>query len=160
LQPLDLYAKIEEYLDFEEEVKYLHNTIKSLVLEKKPDTHIDIGCGQGEFSKDLNSLGIKTLGVDLSKKQIQIATSKGIDAKCIDIADIEEKFDLATAIFDVINYLPNEYIKTFLQNSYNLLNPNGYFIFDVNTLFGFEEVAQGTLTIDVDDKFIAIDANF
>ncbi|MCB9096387.1 MAG: hypothetical protein H6630_01880 [Arcobacter sp.] len=32
--------------------------------------------------------------------------------------------------------------------------------FDGNSYFGFEEVAQGTITIDLEDKFIAIDANF
>ena len=30
----------------------------------------------------------------------------------------------------------------------------------MNSYFGFDEVAQGTITIDVEDKFIAIDANF
>ena len=35
-----------------------------------------------------------------------------------------------------------------------------YFIFDINSLYGFENVAQGTLNIENDDNFIAIDANF
>ena len=41
-----------------------------------------------------------------------------------------------------------------------VLNLNAYFIFDVNTYFGFDEVAQGTINIDIEDKFIAIDAFF
>ena len=41
-----------------------------------------------------------------------------------------------------------------------MLNKNGYCIFDINSLYGFDNVAQGTLTIDSDDRFIAIDAHF
>ena len=158
--PLDLYASIEEYLEFDEEVSYLYDTIKNIVVSKQPNTLIDIGCGQGEFCKLISSQGIQTTGVDLSSKQIEIASAKGVNAQCIDIKNIQEKHDCATAVFDVINYLPSGYIEEFLTHSYNLLNDGGYFIFDINSLYGFEEVAQGTLNIDLEDKFIAIDANF
>ena len=160
MQALELYATIEEYLDFEDEVHHLYKTIGHTVLSKEPKTLIDIGCGQGEFCHIMELNGIKTLGVDLSKTQVEIAVSKGTNAKCIDIKDIKETFDCATATFDVINYIPNDYIADFLQQSYELLKPNGYFIFDINSLYGFDTVAQGTLNIDNDDNFIAIDANF
>ncbi len=160
MQTLDLYATIEEYLDFDDEIDNLYTCIKDIVVSNKPKSLIDIGCGQGEFCKRISSFGIDTLGVDLSAKQIEIITSKGIKAKCIDIKDINEKYDCATAVFDVINYMSKDYIKEFLTNSYNLLNNNGYFIFDINSLYGFEEIAQGTLNIDIQDKFIAIDAVF
>ncbi|MEA3554936.1 MAG: methyltransferase domain-containing protein [Campylobacterota bacterium] len=160
MQPLDLYASIEEYLEFDDEIQTLYNAIASIAILKNPKTLIDIGCGQGEFCKLISSKGIKTFGVDLSAKQIEIAKSKNIDAKCIDIKDIKEKYDCATAVFDVVNYLPKDYIKSFLTHSYNLLNDDGYFIFDINSLYGFDEVAQGTLNIDNEDKFIAIDANY
>ncbi|MEA2050591.1 MAG: class I SAM-dependent methyltransferase [Campylobacterota bacterium] len=160
MQPLDLYATIEQYLEFDEEISVLYSAIKNIVVDIWPNSLIDIGCGQGDFCKLLNDNGIDTLGVDLSAKQIEIASLKGIISKCIDIKDIKEKYDCATAVFDVINYLSRDYIKEFLQNTYNLLNDGGYFIFDINSLYGFDEVAQGTLNIDTDDKFIAIDANF
>ena len=160
MQPLDLYATIEEHLDFKEEIEHLYNSIAHIVFAINPKTVIDIGCGQGNFCQILESNNIKSFGVDLSEKQIEIAKSKGINAQCIDIKDSQEKFDCATAVFDVINYIPKNSLKEFLKHTYNLLELNGYFIFDINTYYGFEEVAQGTLTIDLDDKFIAIDANF
>ncbi|MEA3384372.1 MAG: class I SAM-dependent methyltransferase [Campylobacterota bacterium] len=160
MQALNLYATIEEYLDFNEEISHLYNSIKDIAVSKKPKTLIDIGCGQGEFCKLMTSYGIDTSGVDLSSKQIDIAISKGVKAQCIDIKEIDTKYDCATAVFDVINYIPKAYIYDFLSASYNLLNDDGYFIFDINSFFGFSEVAQGTLNIDVNEKFIAIDANF
>ncbi|MEA3352757.1 MAG: class I SAM-dependent methyltransferase [Campylobacterota bacterium] len=160
MHSLDLYALVEEHLGFEEEIKTLYSNIKELVLETKPAALIDIGCGQGEFCKAVQEEGIKVLGVDLSQKQIDAAQKKGVDAQCIDIKDINQKYDCATAVFDVINYLPRNYIKEFLAHTYNLLNENGYFIFDINSFFGFEDIAQGSLNIDTEKKFIAIDAHF
>ena len=160
MQPLDLYASIEQYLGFEDEVHELYKAIAFEAIQKEPKTLIDIGCGQGEFCRIMEHNGIKTLGVDLSSKQIEIAKSKGIDAQCMDIKDITQKFDCATAVFDVINYLPKDYIASFLGYVYRLLEKGGYFIFDINSLHGFEDIAQGTLNIDIEEKFIAIDANF
>ena len=160
MQALDLYGTIEEYLDFEDEVHHLYRTMGHTVLSKDPKTLIDIGCGQGEFCHIMDLNGIKTLGVDLSSKQIEIAVSKGTNAKCIDIKDIKETFDCATATFDVINYIPQSHIKEFLKNCYDVLNDKGNFIFDINSLYGFDNIAQGTLNIELKDKFIAIDANF
>ena len=160
MQALDLYGSIEEYFDFEDEIHHLYKTIGHTVLSKNPKTLIDIGCGQGEFCHIMDINGIKTFGVDLSEKQIEIAVSKGTNAKCIDIKNVTDTFDCATATFDVINYIPKEFIKEFLKNSYDVIKSKGHFIFDINSLYGFDNVAQGTLNIDTEDKFIAIDANF
>ena len=160
MQPLDLYASIEEYLDFDEQIDTLYKKIASVVLSKGITNLIDIGCGQGEFIKLLEHNGIDSFGVDLSAKQIQIASSKGLNVKCVDIKDIKAKYSCATAVFDVINYLNSDYLIEFLTHTYNLLEDDGYFIFDINSNFGFSEVAIGALTIDIGEKFIAIDANF
>jgi SAM-dependent methyltransferase len=160
LQALDLYAQVEQYLGFEDEIHELYKTFGHLVLSKEPKTLIDIGCGQGEFCYVMGYNGVKAFGVDLSKKQIEIAKQKDVDVQCVDIKDIKTKYDCATAVFDVINYIPKQDLKAFLTHSYNLLNTNGYFIFDINSLFGFEEIATGTLNIELDDRFIAIDANY
>lgn len=157
---LDLYAKVESYLDFEEEVYTLHKEFLRFVMVNDLDNIIDIGCGQGYFLENLKVNKKKYLGIDLSIEQIKVCQEKGLNAKAIDLKDVKEKFDCATAIFDVLNYIPKNELKIFLEQTYEILNQDAYFIFDVNSYFGFDEVAQGTITIDVEDKFIAIDANF
>ena len=157
---LDLYAKVEPYLDFEEEVYTLHKEFLRFVMVNDLDNIIDIGCGQGYFLENLKVNKKKYFGIDLSVEQIKVCQEKNLNAKAIDLKDVKEKFDCATAIFDVLNYIPKNELKIFLEQTYEILNQNAYFIFDVNSYFGFDEVAQGTITIDVEDKFIAIDANF
>ncbi|WP_323588545.1 class I SAM-dependent DNA methyltransferase [Aliarcobacter butzleri] len=157
---LDLYAKVEPYLDFEEEVYTLHKEFLRFVMVNDLDNIIDIGCGQGYFLENLKVNKKKYFGIDLSVEQIKVCQEKNLNAKAIDLKDVKEKFDCATAIFDVLNYISKNELKRFLEQTYEILNQNAYFIFDVNSYFGFDEVAQGTITIDVEDKFIAIDANF
>lgn len=157
---LDLYAKVEPYLDFEEEVYTLHKEFLRFVMVNDLDNIIDIGCGQGYFLENLKVNKKKYFGIDLSVEQIKVCQEKNLNAKAIDLKDVKEKFDCATAIFDVLNYISKNELKIFLEQTYEILNQNAYFIFDVNSYFGFDEVAQGTITIDIEDKFIAIDANF
>ena len=157
---LDLYAKIEPYLDFEEEVYTLHKEFLRFVMVNDLNNIIDIGCGQGYFLENLKVNKKKYFGIDLSVEQIKVCQAKGLNAQAIALGEVKEKFDCATAIFDVLNYIPKAEIKTFLKEANHVLNQGAYFIFDVNSYFGFDEIAQGCITIDVEDKFIAIDANF
>lgn len=158
---LDLYSKIEPYLEFDEAVIKLHKEYLTFIFENNLDNILDIGCGQGYFLENLNVNRKKSFGIDLSAKQIEICKQKGIlNCKCLDLKDVKQKYDCATAIFDVINYINPKDLQKFFENTYKILNKDTYFIFDVNSLFGFEEVAQGSINIDLKDKFIAIDAIF
>ena len=157
---LDLYSKIEPYLDFEDEVYTLHKQFMEFVMVNDLDNIIDIGCGQGYFLDNLKINGKKAFGTDLSVEQIKVCKAKGLDAKAIPLNEVEEKYDCATAIFDVLNYMDKNYLESFIKDVNLVLNQGGYFVFDVNSYFGFDEIAQGCITIDLKDKFIAIDAVF
>lgn len=157
---LNLYAQIEPYLGFEDEIYSLHKLFLRFIMENDLDNILDIGCGQGYFLQNLQINQKKYLGVDLSSEQINACLEKGLNAKNLDIKDLNQKFDCIVAIFDVLNYIKKPDLKTFLENVSNLLNKDAYFLFDINTLYGFEEIAQGSLNLDFDDKFIAIDAYF
>ena len=157
---LDLYARVEPYLDFEEEVYTLHKEFLRFIMVNELDNIIDIGCGQGYFLENLKINKKKYFGIDLSVEQIKVCQEKNLNAKAIALEDVKEKFDCATAIFDVLNYIPKEDLKAFINQTNIVLNQGAYFIFDVNSYFGFDEVAQGCISIDLKDKFISIDANF
>lgn len=157
---LNLYSKIEKHLDFQAEVEELYEAFLKICEELNVKRVIDIGCGQGEFLLSLEVSGMVAFGCDLSSEQVKVCKEKGLDVACVDISLVNDKFDCATAIFDVLNYMDKQILEKFVNDTYNLLEEGGYFIFDINTLYGFEEVAQGSLNINLEDKFIAIDAFF
>ena len=89
---LELYAKIEPYLDFKEELNYLYGCFVEKIDIQKPKSILDVGCGNGSFLYLLKELGYKnTMGIDLSHNMISIANSKGINARVIDIKNLNKK---------------------------------------------------------------------
>jgi cyclopropane fatty-acyl-phospholipid synthase-like methyltransferase len=160
LKELNLYAVIEQDLDFQEEIAKLYDAYSLLISQIEPSTLLDIGCGQGDFISLIQEQNIQTFGIDLSSHQIEVCQNKNISSACIDICEVKDSYDMATAVFDVLNYIPANRLKQFCTCTYDRLNPNGYFIFDINSLYGFEDVAQGTLSINKKDRFINIDAFF
>ncbi len=155
---LELYSKIEQYLEFEDEVVQLHKEFLSIIFQKDLDNILDVGCGQGAFLNHLKANAKNARGIDLSTEQIKVCKSFNLDASAIALEKVEERYDCLTAIFDVINYIPKDELDSFFEDANKTLNTNGYFIFDTNSLFGFEEIAQGSLNINADDKYISIDA--
>ena len=160
MNALNLYSIVEQDLDFKEEIQELYSAYELFINQLEPSSLIDIGCGQGDFLLQVAHDDMSTFGIDLSNEQIKVAKSKNINSACMDVADVKDKYDCATAMFDVLNYIDRDSLKSFIQSTYDVLNDDSYFIFDVNTLFGFEEVAQGSLNINKQDRFIGIDAYY
>ncbi|WP_281950605.1 class I SAM-dependent DNA methyltransferase [Nitrosophilus kaiyonis] len=157
---LDLYAIIEPYLGFDEEKEFLHDIYLEKLKHLNAKKVLDIGCGSGSFLLKAKKNGIDIEGIDLSKEMVKRALEKGVSAKAIDLCKLEKKYDAAVAIFDVLNYLDKKEIKRFLKCVDNVLVDGGYFICDINTLYGFKEVAQGVIAIDKEDRYIVLDAEF
>lgn len=161
MNELDLYAKVEEILGFDEAAYKLYSEILDVIdgLEIKGKKALDFGCGSGKFAKILSD-EFEVVGIDKSDLMVQKAKSLGIDARHITLDKMDEKFDLITATFDVLNYMNDSELSKFLTQIPNRLNDGGYFIFDINTLHGFSEVAQGLLYENDDENELIIDAVF
>ncbi len=159
LEALNLYAKIESMIGFDEAYERLYEIYLNELKNYSINSLLDIGCGNGNFllkvQKEYDSFGI-----DLSKSMIEIATSKGAKAKCMSLEEVDNSFDAIVAIGDVINYIKPQDLRGFLKNIEDRLNSGGVFLCDLNTLHGFEDVTAGSLVVDRDDEFLSIDAEF
>ncbi len=159
---LDLYAKVEDLLGVNEVTpilnEYYFNTLESLECK----TLLDVGCGSGGFLEEL-SLGyphIETKGIDLSPVMVEMTNAKGLNAECIDLCEFDGKFDVITAIFDMVNYLDKKSLKRFLRCIEERLEQGGHFIFDINTLYAFKVVAAGSFIKDGGERFVTIDSDY
>ncbi len=160
MKNLDLYAKIEPLIGFYEEYKYLHEEYLHILNEYPHiSTVLDVGCGNGSLLLHLQSI-YQAEGIDLSPKMVEIAKSKGVNCSCIDLKDVKNSYDAILAVADVLNYLDDDALSLFLSNVSNRLESGGIFIFDINTLFGFEEVTAGSMSVDEGDQFLSIEAEF
>ncbi len=157
---LDLYALIEPMLGFEEEKNRLYDIFLEKLSKLGIKRFLDVGCGSGSFMQKAFGRKMFCEGIDLSQEMVKRAQKKGLQASHQDICTVKKRYEAVTAVFDVINYLDQEELKRFFSCVEKVLEPGGYFLCDMNTLYGFEEVAQGALMIDQDDRFIGIEAEF
>ena len=103
---------------------------------------------------------IDAKGIDISPKMVEISQKKGLNVSCKKIEEVDEKFDVITAIADVLNYLDEDELKSFLEAVKACLNDGGYFICDINTFYGFSEVADGVMVSEDEEGFLAVEAEF
>lgn len=157
---LDLYAKAEHLLGIEEATEALYDVYRAELDAYEVKTLLDIGCGRGGFMQRLISDGVKCKGIDLSSIMVEDCKAQGLDAECIDVSDATGKYDAIVSIFDVLNFLDKDALIKFLDAVHDRLEDDGVFIADINTLFGFSNVAEGTMSRDAGDEFLNVDAVF
>ncbi len=157
---LDLYAKAEHLLGIEEATEALYDLYRSELDEYKIKTLLDVGCGRGGFMERLISDGVECKGVDLSSVMVEECKAKGLDAQCIDVSDVKGTYDAVVSIFDVLNFMDKDSLVKFLDAIASKLNDDGIFIADINTLYGFSDVAEGTMNAENDKEFLVVDAEF
>jgi SAM-dependent methyltransferase len=143
-----------EYLNddcgYEQWSQYLINTLKA---NGAGGSGVDIGCGNGYFTRALIRAGYSVSGVDISPqmldKAITLSLKEGIRAEFL-LGDITKlklngKVDFATAINDCLNYIPQEKLKTAFSKVAGCLKKGGVFIFDISTANKLKNVLGNNL---------------
>ncbi len=103
----------------------------------KPCKTIDLGCGAGNYSLYLASIGFDVTGVDISLSAVKIAKEnakkKGVRS-CFLVADvlgdlneINETFDFAYD-WEMLHHIFPENRKKYVENVYRILNPKGKYL--------------------------------
>jgi len=158
---LDLYAKVEDMLGVKEVAPKLYKEYLKILKDIEFNSLVDIGCGSGDFLALLNQIlpNIKLLGVDKSPLMVQQTKQKGLDAT-LSLNSITSQFDIATATFDMINYLEPNKIKEFFNSLEKIVKKGGYFIFDTNSYFGLSQLAVGNFIAEDKNRFLAIESFF
>lgn len=159
---LNLYAKVEDLLGVKEAAPNLYAHYLLFLNSTSFDSLLDVGCGSGDFLYQMKqALDIPhAKGIDLSPLMVAKSLELGVDAECIDLCALNVKFDVITAVFDMLNYLDKDALKQFLSCVSDRLNDGGLFLCDINTLYGFENVAVGSYIVDDERRFLTVDSDF
>ena len=159
---LDLYARVEDMLENEEAIASLYGYYYEILSQCTFDSLLDVGCGSGAYLAELlqHFPNVKAKGIDLSPVMAARAREKGLDAEAVDLCELDGTFDVITAVFDMVNYLPPQVLEGFFGCIREHLNDGGCFLFDVNTRYGFENVAVGAYIVEDESRFLAIDSDF
>ena len=116
----------------------------SMLPKLKNKVVLDLGCGYGEHCVSFIENGAsKVIGIDISKKMLEIANTenahpkiKYINIPMENIGELDVSFDVVVSSL-AIHYV--EDYKGLVRNVYNLLSKNGVFVFSqenpLNTCF-------------------------
>jgi len=161
-QALDLYAKIEGMLENEEAISELYSLYLKTLDRLSFETLLDVGCGSGGFLALVQRVFDPSIlkGIDLSPLMVARTEERGIEAEVIDLCDERRQYDVITAVFDMVNYLDADGMRRFMACVSKRLNRGGYFLCDINTEYGFAEVATGSFTAEDERQFLVIDSEY
>ncbi|MCK9479301.1 MAG: class I SAM-dependent methyltransferase [Firmicutes bacterium] len=114
---------------------------------KKPSLVLDLACGTGSITTLLAKRGYDMIGLDKSADMLAVAMQKkGSLPICYTNQDMTSfelygTVDAIVCTLDSINYvLEAEKVKKLFRLVKNYLNPNGLFIFDVNSEYKFSKI--------------------
>lgn len=138
-----------------------------LELGIEPKDLLDVACGEGTFAVGMAAQGYRVTGVDLSPQMIALASEraakadKGVDFRVEDMRTLpfEGEFDLVTCFFDSLNYLLTvEGLYEAFQGAFGALRLGGFYIFDMNTIYGLavEWMREQTYIQNEAEDFIEI----
>jgi SAM-dependent methyltransferase len=123
-------------------------------FKSKDVSIVDLGCGTGGMIQSLQENGYLNIeGVDLSEEAIKFAKNKKLDVVKGDLNDFtsfklsQEKYDVVICN-DVLIYMENEQIVTFLRQVNSILDEHGIIIINVpcfEAFRGSHDVAVGLL---------------
>lgn len=123
---------------------------------------LDLGCGTGRIAALLADAGFDMVALDMSYDMLAIAREVNADKNTLLLCQDMRAFELygtvqaAYSSFDCLNYLKNETeLKKVLRLLHNYIEPNGLFVFDVNTQYRFEHVyADNTFSYEFEDGLL------
>ncbi len=137
------YVNYTNYSDIED-IKRLHFIVNSVKrLQSTSIKILDIGCGNGNISLALGSLGFEVIGIDIDQVSIEMAKSRNVfstvsfqvlDANSFDVHDA---FD-AIVCSEVLEHLTKP--KELTEQIYKILKPGGIFIATVPNGYGPREL--------------------
>lgn len=144
-----VYDRFMEDTPYEQWTEYIKKIFKKHGLINKTNIVADLGCGTGNITERLAESGFDMIGIDISEEMLakaaEKAQEKGLDILYLN-QDMKEfelygTVDAIVSICDSINYItdPDDLYEVFRLVD-NYLEPNGLFVFDINTIYKFENV--------------------
>ncbi|NLK70978.1 MAG: class I SAM-dependent methyltransferase [Clostridiales bacterium] len=156
------YDDLTRNINYRELAKYLDILIKKY-SGKENGILLDLACGTGSISEEMSTLGYDVIGVDNSEEMLNQAIEKKFDSGlniqyiCQDMREIDMfgTIDITICMLDSINHLNSlEDVNRVFSKVSLFSEPDGLFIFDVNTKYKHEKVlANNVFIYETDDVY-------
>jgi len=135
-----------EELDYSKWADFIEESFERF-LKSKPELVLDLACGTGTMTRELARRGYDMIGVDASPDMLSEAYMNSDGERILYLNQDMRSFELYGTVgaivccLDSLNYLTADGdLERTLACAHNYLDPDGLFVFDVNTPYKFESV--------------------
>lgn len=159
----DYYHVLYQDRDFEEAEAFI-SALSNFTNLSSGSSILDLACGKGRHSLQLNQQGYNVKGVDLSSNSIEEARKKSNENLSFEVADMRvplpEKFDAVYNLFTSFGYFNStkENLKVLSAIS-QMLKPNGIFVIDfmnskkaIDKMVHQETIAKDNIKFNVNKR--------
>lgn len=157
----DYYDILTDNIPYDKRGEYFNAILKQNGVSS--GILVDLACGTGSLSEVFSSYGYDVIGIDNSDEMLSVALEKKIDSQsdilylCQNMQEIDlfGTVDAVVCALDSLNHILNEEdIKIIFKKVSMFLNPNGVFVFDVNSVYKHQKVLSGeTFVYDYEDVY-------
>jgi 2-polyprenyl-3-methyl-5-hydroxy-6-metoxy-1,4-benzoquinol methylase len=158
-----IYDQLMYDVNYKQWADYLERIFKRYSLD--PHLVLDLGCGTGNLCVEMAQRGYEMIGVDLSEDMLSCAREKagqtGSDILFLnqDMTDFElyGTVDAIVCLMDSLNYVTRKQdVQRLFKLVQNYLNPEGLFIFDINSSYKLKEVLGNNVFYEIGDEITYI----
>ena len=140
-----VYDKLNAEIDYKAWADFIEKCFDRY-LDKRPELVLDLACGTGRMTRELRARGYDMIGVDGSADMLSCAMEADREGILYLLQDMRE-FELYGTVgavvccLDSVNYLlEDKDVRDTFACVHNYLDPDGLFIFDMNTPYKFENI--------------------
>lgn len=160
-----VYDKLNAQIDYERWADFTERCMDRF-LSQRPTLVLDLACGTGSMTLALAKRGYDMIGVDGSTDMLAEAWNRTPEnASILWLCQDMRRFELygtvgaVTCCLDSLNYLlTEEDLNQCFACVHNYLDPNGLFLFDMNTPYKFQTV-YGSNAYILEDELVYDDGD-
>lgn len=156
------YDKLTDNVNYKKRAEFFRTLLVRYGVRDNA-TILDMGCGTGKFTCELAKMGYDMIGTDISPEMLCEArenmytndVSMLLLCQGMEELDLFGTVDCAVSTLDSINHLDSaEGVRKAFYNAGLFMNPEGMFIFDINTVYKHREVlGNNTFVYDTDEVY-------
>lgn len=116
-----------------------HVTLFKSIISESMKTGLDVGCGTGILTQELQKQGLNMLGIDLSDTMIKYAKTlenEHLEFKVCDMTKLKESFeeasfDVITCLGNTLVHIPFEEVQDVMKDFHGLLSDDGLLLLQI-----------------------------
>ena len=155
------YDNLTFNVDYPKRAEYLQSVLS--LYGHDMGLTLDLACGTGSLTIELKRRGVDIFGIDGSYDMLSQAMDKAYDeglemlflCQQMESIDLFGTIDTCVCTLDSLNHITDQKkLQRVFDRVALFMNPDGYFIFDVNTVYKHQHIlADNTFVYDTDSVY-------